>query len=324
MSVLNPANASSFIQNLNEYAKITEKTWKSLTFNSTKATNMNNVLHTKLKEMLTDILQSIRSNMTSRFIVLLPYDEAQEMLMSPVTFNILQAAGKHMSQQYTRYEYKLGEKVTIRVSCRGGKEMPTILFPNNELTIFSEDFLDHVRPLYLITKSWMDVMLAFEAVCNLVQDTRELNFYVPWLRLIIPDRDLTNKFNAAFRVANWLGLDREKHATIEMITRQVRYILNGEHTSKRTWMPSGLVQMVRQGEELITQYNIMKHVSVPNTYPGEDAVSIEVIITVKDHPTIKWASEASTYRTIKEVERLKDADMKMKTKRRVENEESDA
>src|SRR4029077_16039977 len=156
-------------------------------------------------------------------------------------------------------EYKLGDKVTIRINCHGGKEMPAILFPNKELTMFSEDFLDLVRSLYSITKSWMDVQLAFDAVCKLVQDTRELIFYIPWIRYLFPEnKDLTNEFNGPYRITQWLALHRERNSTIAMITRQVKYILNNEHTSKRTWMPSELVQMVRQGGELITQYNIMK------------------------------------------------------------------
>ena len=315
MSVLNPANASAFIQTVNEFAEITKEAWDqvNLASNRTRAMTVSNaVLHSRLKDALADKLQSIRTNMTSRFIVMLPYDEIQSMLMSPVTLATMQTAGKLMVEQYTNYSYKLGEQVTIRLSCRGGKEMPTILFPNEELTNFSEDFLDLIRPLYLITKSWMDVTLAFEAVCKLVQDTRELNFYVPWLRFLIPDNDLTNKFNAAFRVSQWLDLERERHATIELITRQVKYILNNEYTPKRTWMPSELVHMVRQGEELITQYNIMKHVSVPNTHLAEGMVAVEVIITVKDHPTIKWSTQASTYKTMKEVERLRALDEKRK------------
>jgi hypothetical protein len=312
MSVLNPTNASAFIKSIDEFAVITKKAWDSLPSNRTMgATIMNSVLHTRLKERLTDSIQAIRSNMTSRFVVMLPFDDMQSMMMSPATLYDLQRAGKLMTQQYTQYNYKLGDKVTIRVSCRGGREMPSILFPNEELTIFSEEFLDLVRPLYLISKSWMDVHLAFETVCKLIQDTRELNFYVPWLRLVIPqDQDLTNQFNAAFRVSRWLDLERETKATTEMITRQIRYILKNEYTPKRTWMPSELVHMVRQGEELITQYNIMKNVPSPNTNLMEDMVAIEVIVTVKDHPTIKWATEASTHRTMKEVERLKKLDAK--------------
>jgi hypothetical protein len=249
--------------------------------------------------------------MTSRFAIVLPFDEVQDMLMSPATLAALQTAGKLMTQKYMAYSYKLGESVTINLNCRGGKQMPSILFASDELTNFSEDFLDLVRPLYLITKSWMDVQLAFEAVCKIIQDTRELNFYVPWLRHIIPqEKDLTNQFNARYRVSQWLELDRENKATVDLITRQVRYILNGEHTSKRTWMPSELVQMVRQGEELVTQYNIMKSVPIPYKYLLDDKVSVEVTVTVKNHPTIKWASEAHTHRTMNEVERLRVADEK--------------
>jgi hypothetical protein len=317
MSVLNPAIASAFVKELNEFAEISKEAWDNLKIisNTRRAANMNNVLHNKLKDALTDIIQSIRSNMIARFAIVLPFDEAQSMLMSPATLAMMQTAGKCMGEQYTNYSYKLGEKVTIRLQCRGSKEMPTILFPNEELTIFSEDFLDLIRPLYLITKSWMDVHLAFEAVCKIVQDTRELNFYVPWLRLIIPERDLTNKFNAAHRVSQWLELTRESHATIALITRQIEYILKNEHTNKRTWMPSELVQMVRQGEELITQYNVMKHVSVPDTYLREDSVYVEIVMTVTNHPTIKWATEAHSYRTMKEVERIREMDEKRKEER---------
>ena len=311
MSVLNPANAST------SYIMYDDKTTKEVLSsvrqlgNQIGATMLNEVLHIRLKEELTERIQEIKTNMVGRFTIVLPFDEMQSMLMPETLCNIMQIAGGKMGQQYTNYSYKLGEKVTIRLSCRGGKAMPTILFPNDELTIFSEDFLDLVRPLYLINKSWTDVQLAFEAICKIVQDTRELNFYVPWLRLIIPqEKDLTNEFNAAYRVSNWLRLDREKNATIAMVTRQVRYILNNEHTSKRTWMPSELVQMVRQGEELVTQFNIMKSISVPDIYLREDTVSIEVIINAKEHPTIKWATEAHTHRTMREVERLKELDDK--------------
>ena len=312
MSVLNPTNASAFIASVSEFAEITEKAWKTVQRrNIVRATDMNNVLHSRLKEELVERIQEIKSNMIARFVIQLPYDEMQSMLMSPATLAVMQTAGALMGKQYTSYEYKLGDKVTIRVICRGGKIMPTTLFPNNELTIFSEDFLDLVRPLYLITKAWTDVQLAFEAVCKLIQDTRELNFYVPWLRLVIPQElDLTNQFNAAFRVSNWLKLSRENHSTINMITKQVRYILNSEHTSKRTWMPSELVHMVRQGEELVTQYNIMRSVPLPDTFLKEDHVNIEIVINAKDHPTIKWASEASTHRTISEVERIRKIDEK--------------
>lgn len=318
MSVLNPANASSFIAGLSEYAENTKRIYDQITSNKTGAymptMRDNMVLHHRLEETLTEIIHSIKDNMVARFAVMLPYDEMQSMLMSDETRAILQAAGSSMGQQYTNYEYKLGEKVAIRISCRGGKLMPTILFPHHELTNFSEEFLDLVRPLYLITKSWMDVLLAFKTVCKLVQDTRELNFYVPWLRLVIPEQDLTNQYNAPYRVSNWLKLGSEKHGTVDMITRQVRYILMNEHTNRRTWMPSELVQMVRQGEELVTQYNIMKSVSAPHIYLSEDRVSVEVVITVKDHPTIKWASEAHSHRIMKEVERVRVADEKAREK----------
>ena len=296
--VVNPAIASTIFHN-----KIVQR------YDNTGANMNNEILHNKLKGELVEILDNIKSNMIARFAVMLPYDEMQDLLMSEATCNIMQIAGGKMGKQYTSYEYKLGEKVTIRLSCRGGVKMPAILFPNEELTIFSEDFLDLVRPLYSITKSWIDVRLAFEAVCKLIQDTRELNFYVPWLRLIFPqEKDLTNEFNAPYRVSNWLNLGNEKHSTIMMITRQIRYILNNEHTSKRTWMPSELVHMVRQGEELIAQYNMMKTVCVPDTYLREDQVFLDVVITSMNHPTIKWGAEAHTHRTQKEVERLKELD----------------
>jgi hypothetical protein len=270
----------------------------------------NIVLHDKLKEVLTSAIIAIRENMIARFAIMLPYDQIQSMLMSEATLAMLQTVGKCMSEQRTYYTYKLGEKVTVGLSCRGGKEMPTILFPNEEHTNFSEDFLDLIRPLYLITKSWMDVELAFEAVCNIVQDTRELNFYVPWLRHIIPDRGLTNEFNAPYRVSRWLELTKERKSTIAIITRQVRYILTNKRTNKRTWMPSELVQMVRQGEELIAQWNIMKQVVVPDTYHKKDTVIVEIVINTKDHPTIAWVAEAHSYRTMKEAERLKELDKK--------------
>jgi hypothetical protein len=272
-----------------------------------RATAMNDVLHSKLKEQLDETMITIRENMISRFAIVLPYDKAQSMLMGETTCNIMQIAGGKMEPQYTSYEYKLGGKVTIRINCHGGKKMPSILFPNKELTIFSEEFLDLVRPLYSITKSWVDVQLAFDAVCKLVQDTRELNFYIPWIRYLFPEnRDLTNEFNAPYRITQWLDLNKERNSTIAMITRQIKYILNNEHTSKRTWMPSELVQMVRQGGELITQYNIMKAIPTPDTFIKEDQASIQVIINIVDHPTVKWAAEAHAHRTMKEANRLKE------------------
>src|SRR4029077_13885535 len=154
---------------------------------------------------------------------------------------------------------------------------------------------------------WMDVQLAFDAVCKLVQDTRELNFYIPWIRYLFPEnKDLTNEFNGPYRITQWLALHRERNSTIAMITRQVKYILNNEHTSKRTWMPSELVQMVRQGGELITQYNIMKSVPTPDNFAKENQASVKVIITNTDHPTTKWAAEAYAHNTMKEANRLKE------------------
>jgi hypothetical protein len=269
------------------------------------ATNMNETLHSKLKEQLMETIEDIKDTMVSRFAIILPYDEMQSMLMSSEILSEMQITGKYMGQQYTNYEYKLGDKVTIRINCHGGSEMPTILFPNSELTMFSEDFLDLVRPLYSITKSWVDVKLAFNTVCALIQDTRELNFFVPWLRYLFPEsKDLTNEFNAQFRITNWLGLSREKASTITLITKQIRQILNNEHTNKRTWMPSELVQMVRQGEELITQYNIMKTVPVPDTFVRADKVRAEVIINTKDHPTTNWMAEASSHLTMNRVNKM--------------------
>ena len=263
--VVNPAIASTSIVMSND--ELFKEAFKIVQrHNNIGATMLNETLHSRLKEELTDKINNISNSMITRFAVVLPYDEMQSMLMSAEVLwqHYAELLAGSMDQQYTNYGYKLGEKVTIRLTCRGGKNMPTILFPNQELTMFSEDFLDLVRPLYLINKSWIDVKLAFEAVCRLVKDTRELNFYVPWLRLVFPpDEDLTNEFNAPFRVTRWLRLDREKNATIAMITKQVRQILNNEYTNRRTWMPSELVQMVRQGEELIAQYNIMKSVSAP-------------------------------------------------------------
>jgi len=287
---------------MNETATISPEVFIKLKASNRGNTTLNNVvLHSKLKDALFNSIQSIKTNMISRFAIVLPYNEVQSMLMSDDTRAALQAAGKIMGKQYTNYDYKLGEKVTIRLYCRGGKEMPSILFATNELTNFSEDFLDLVRPLYLINKSWIDVELAFKTVCMLVQDTRELNFFVPWLRLIMPiEKDLANEYNSQYRVSQWLDLSKERHGIIDLITRQVKCILNNEHTNKRTWMPSELVQMVRQGEELISQYNIMKQVPVPITFLKEDMVSVDIAITVTDHPTIKWASEAKTYYTMKE------------------------
>jgi hypothetical protein len=314
--VLNPANASTLYESYgipgldtspmmyeDEIAKEALAVIRQL--KPIKGYEMNEVLHGKLKDQLMETMEEIRDTMVSRFVVVLPYADMQDMLMSPGIRIAMRTAGKCMEKQYTAYEYKLGEKVTIRINCNGGKEMPAILFPNRELTMFSEEFLDLVRPLYSITKSWMDVHLAFKTVLMLIQDTRELNFFVPWLRYLFPEsKDLTNEFNAQFRVTNWLTLDREKASTVSLITRQIRQILKNEYTNKRTWMPSGLVQMVRQGEELITQYNIMKTVPMPNAYAKEDQVSIQVTISNKDHPTINWAAEASSHRIMNEANRL--------------------
>jgi hypothetical protein len=131
---------------------------------------------------------------------------------------------------------------------------------------------------------------------------------VPWLKYVIPEKDFTNEYNAQYRVNRWLHLDGEKYSTIDLITRQIKCILNNEHTNKRTWMPSGLVQMVRQGEELITQYNIMKTVTAPSTYLTEDHVSVEITITVEKHPTVEWAAEAHNYHTLNEAQHLKELD----------------
>lgn len=278
--------------------------------NIKRAINMNNVLHEILKRKLVEIMNDIRSNMVSRFSIVLPYNEIQNMLMTESAVHLLHDAGTLMPKQNTHYNYKLGETITIMLNCRGGKEMPSILFGSSEITNFSEEFLDIIRPLYLITKSWQDVLLAFDAVCKIVQDTRELNFYVPWLKYIIPENDLTNKFNGQFRITQWLNLDQERRGTIDLISKQIQYILNNEYTSKRTWMPSELVYMVRGGEELITQYNIMKTIAAPLTIIKEDMTSVDIDINFKNHPTIKWISEAVTHRTMKEGERLAEIDRK--------------
>ena len=314
--VVNPAIASTSIVMSND--ELFKEAFKIVQrHNNIGATMLNETLHSRLKEELTDKINDISNSMIARFAVVLPYDEMQSLLMPEVLCNIMQIAGGKMDKQYTNYSYKLGEKVTIRLTCRGGENMPIILFPNQKLTMFSEDFLDLVRPLYLINKSWIDVKLAFEAICKVIKDTREFNFYVPWLRLVFPpDEDLANEFNAPFRVTRWLKLDREKNATIAMITKQVKQILDNEYTNRRTWMPSELVQMVRQGEELIAQYNIMKSVSAPNVYLTEDRVSVEVNINIADHPTIKWASEANSHRIMNDAVRLKALDEKKRKETR--------
>lgn len=269
----------------------------------------NRVLHQKLAGKLDRVILDIKENMIARFAIILPYDEAQFMLMHSNTFTALQDAGELMQKQYMHYSYKLGEKITINITCRGGKKMPAIFFPTNELIIYSEEFLDLVRPLYLMTKAWQDVELAFQAVRDIVSDTRELNFYVPWLRYVIPD-DLMNEFNMKYRVTGWVNLHGDKFSTIDVITRQIKDILTNEHTNKRSWMPSELVAMARQGEELITQYNIMKTVPLPDTYPSEDQVAIGIDVDIKDHPTIKWTAEAIAHKRMLEGERLAEIDRK--------------
>lgn len=268
---------------------------------------MNTVLHNTLKERLIEIIQDISSNMVRRFAISLPYNEVQRMLMSEDTVTSLQVAGRIMSRQALHYEYKLGKTVIIELACYGGNEMPWILFPTDELIVFSQEFLDLIRPLYLITKAWIDVQLAFNAVLKIIQDTRELNFYVPWLRHIIPNDDFTNKYNSSYRVANWLHLHSNKHGVIDLITRQVQCIINDDYTSKRTWMPSELVRMVRQGEELVTQYNIMKTIAMPETLM-RDCVNIRININTTEHPTIKWTADAVAQRTMNEAMRIKELD----------------
>ena len=166
--VVNPAIASTSITTFDE--ELFKQAYAIMQqYDNTGATMLNETMHSILKEELTDRINNISNSMINRFAVVLPYDEMQSMLMPEVLCNIMQIAGGKMDKQYTNYGYKLGEKVTIRLTCRGGENMPTILFPNQELTMFSEDFLDLVRPLYLINKSWIDVKLAFEAVCRLLR-----------------------------------------------------------------------------------------------------------------------------------------------------------
>jgi hypothetical protein len=267
-------------------------------------------LHRFLKDKLTDIIFRMQADMIGRFTPSLPYDELQCMLLSDDIRKVMQDAGKLLKKEYVNYSYKLGEKVHLSLYTRGNDEMPTILFPA-ELTNYSEEFMDLIRPLYIVHKSWMDVQFAFTAVCKIIQDVRELNFYAPWVRHIIPtDGD---QFLSRTDSILWLDAGKQNRTTYDLLHLQINQLLSNQYTSKRTWMPVELVQMVRQGEELLTQFNLLK-ASKPPQQRGD--VDIQIELSSKDHPTIKWAAEATTHFRMNEANRLKEMDEKRKRKDR--------
>jgi len=252
--------------------------------------NESQVLVPALKKRILSRLEEMKGAMIGHFAINLPYNEAQYMLVPDSGLReTLQFAGASMQPQFMLYEYKIGDKVSIRLHCIDGPEMPCILFPA-EVTINSEEFMDTIRPLYAVTKAWTDMSLAFNAVCNLVGSTKELNFFVPWLKYVFPNggEDFLNLHNGAFHVARWLNTDKsDTHHTIMMEHRQVQEIIKDAHTNKRTWMPTELVKMVRTGEELITQFKLMKDKKLPER-PYNDCVNISISIKFDKHPVIGW------------------------------------
>jgi hypothetical protein len=260
-------------------------------------------LHNKLKNKLTDTLNIMRVHMTSHFAINIPYKEAQEMLIPDEDRRYMfQEVGKLLKSSVTSYDYSIGSKIKIYLYCRPNTEMSQILFPENAV-IHSPEFINLVRPLYQITKAWNDLTLSFNAVCNIVSGPRELNFYVPWLRYVFPDEGFTNVSNGAFRVSKWLS-DNSTHSTIITIHRQINEILSNVQTDKRTWMPVELVKMVRTGEELITQYNIMKRKPVDDSKDTSGTVTI-TILPIFNHPVVGWEVEARRHKAAIDLERLR-------------------
>jgi hypothetical protein len=104
--------------------------------------------------------------------------------------------------------------------------------------------------------------------------------------------DFLNAHNGAWHVARWLDTGKDDtHHTIMQAHRQIQEIIKDAHTGKRNWMPSDLVKMVRTGEELITQFKIIKDKKLPER-PNNDCVDISINIKHDKHPIIAWETEA--------------------------------
>lgn len=255
---------------------------------------MTETIHPLLRDKFRTILSEVHGIVLSHFQRTFPYNEAQEMFVHDEDLrSALQSAGRYMRCGWSSFNYDLEPGITLRLVCYGGKEMPYILFPD-KINFFRGEITKYVDLLVTLNKDWANLMQAFDAMCDIVGDVRELNFYAPWIRLLVDKNDIENilnPYNGLYHFSRWVRSNATSKS-LGAIHRQFMAIVTSARTNRRTWMPSQLVDIIRTGGTLITQYNLIKNIETSLNVRGDDCVTVQITIESINDDIKKWKQEA--------------------------------
>lgn len=249
-----------------------------VTINSDKTRrNMDmDVWHPKMHQRFEYLLRNMMYEMVEHFTPTLTLAETFEIFASPEQIPVLQAAGRLMGESNTEIKYNIAPKMAVSVSCYGNDKLPTVLLPKD---IYDKGKLfDTIKPLIDINTSWTALLAAYRQMPELMNNTREMNVYFPWLKLLLPPelRGGTIYKNAIF---HWFeGV--EKPADMNRVERQFNIIRGNSRPSRFTWFPRELVRIAATGKELITQYNLLKDNIESNPQAGGYA-KISLLTTIE-------------------------------------------
>lgn len=220
------------------------------------------VFHPKLFNRFEYMLRHMMYKMVEHATPILTHDEAHALFATPRQAHILRQAGKIMQKSNVEYSYNLADNLGVQVICHGNDDLPSVLMPEYIWNI--PELLELLKPLSKINYDWTTLLAAYRKMPELMDNTRELNVYFPWLRLLLPrsliqaSKDMHKGLDV---IAEWVGgVDRETDK--RRVKRQFDIIRSGSRPSSFTWFPRDLVRIATMGSILITQYNLLKDVPI--------------------------------------------------------------